>query len=78
MLCQDELVKHADRLMFCPPRVALGRGRKGGMKKEKNEERKKKKRAAPLAGSTKTPSLSGTTAETERARESMTGEEGRD
>lgn len=64
MLCQDKLVKHAEELMFCPLRVALGRQRKEGMKKEKNQEREGKK-ARPLAGSTKTPSLSGTLVETE-------------
>lgn len=71
MLCQDKLLKHAEGLMFCPRRVALGREKKEGMKKkrEKIEERKKKGQA----GSTKTPSFTGTPAETERARESVAG-----
>lgn len=33
MLCQDKLVKHAEELILCPPRVALGSERKEGMKK---------------------------------------------
>lgn len=45
MLCQDKLLKHAEGLMFCPRRVALGRERKEGMKKKRENRRKKEKRA---------------------------------